>query len=574
MRRLVYLLVLGSMVLALVSASAAGAKQQVRGPDPRFGLVDSFWLPDEAAELNIGWERILFYWREIQPSGPEDWNTLHVREEWLASANSNGRSVVGLLKNTAPWASEDGTEAGVPRGLYLPVDDPGNLWANFVRRVARYYGARNVHHWIIWNEPEIRSGVYGYEFAGNLSDYYRLLKVAYTVMKEEDPEAVIHLAGLTWWHDQSYLKRLLELASQDPEGEANNYFFDVISLHIYFRSETVETIVAAVKELEAAVGFEKPIWINETNAPPNQDPLWPVSRPSFDVDLNQQSWFVMQSLALGFASGVERIGIYKLLDVRLAPGGESFGILRPDLSRRPAFYAYKTAIAYLRDFSTVERQQFPNYYVVTFERPQGVTRIAWTRTAGNVSLDLPALATSARLVSPVGRSTTIKPRDGIYRIELDGAKCDGECLIGGPPAIIFEQGVALDPQRPLAVISQGGGPLAIDPGDGQPVASQADTPVSDSVTANPGATPAVAPPPTATALLNSDAAGLTASAADGQVLTPTQAALASPAGVIAADQSAPREERQADDLAGLWFLVAAVGLSAALLLAAYRLRAS
>jgi hypothetical protein len=573
MRRLVYIVVLGSMLLTCLSASTTVAKQQVLAPDPRFGLVDSFWLPAEAAELNIGWERILFYWREIQPSGPEDWNTLHVREEWLASANANGRSVVGLLKNTAPWASEDGTEAGVPRGLYLPMDDPGNLWANFVRLVARYYGARNVHHWIIWNEPEIRAGVYGYEFAGNLNDYYRLLKVAYTVMKEEDPEAVIHLAGLTWWHDQSYFRRLLELASQDPEAETNNYFFDVISLHIYFRSETVETIVAAVKELEASFGLEKPIWINETNAPPNQDPLWPVSRPSFDVDLNQQSWFVIQSLALGFASGAERIGIYKLLDVRLPPGGESFGILRPDLSRRPAFYAYKTAIAYLRNFSAVERQQFPNYYVVSFERPQGVTRIAWARTAMNVSLDLPALASSASLISPVGRSTTILSGDGSYPIELDGAICDGECLIGGPPVIIFEQGVRLDPQRPPAVISQGGGPQVIDRDNGQPRASQAVTVSSDSATTNPRGTPAVAPLATATTLPNGDDAALIASTAGTQVLTPSQAAPVSQPAEIADDQQTESGETQGDGLTGLWFLMAAGGLSAALLLAVNRLRA-
>ena len=52
-------------------------------PDPHFGLTEAFWQPQEAAELGVGWERILFYWREIQPTGPDDWNTLHVMEEWL-----------------------------------------------------------------------------------------------------------------------------------------------------------------------------------------------------------------------------------------------------------------------------------------------------------------------------------------------------------------------------------------------------------------------------------------------------------------------------------------------------------
>jgi hypothetical protein len=115
-------------------------------PDGRFGMTEVFWLPEEAVDLGVGWERILFYWRELQPDGPSDWNTLHVRGEWLAQANAQGRTVVGLIKNTAPWASVDGTESGLPKGLYLPLDDPDNLWAVFVRRLAEYYGERNVHH--------------------------------------------------------------------------------------------------------------------------------------------------------------------------------------------------------------------------------------------------------------------------------------------------------------------------------------------------------------------------------------------------------------------------------------------
>ena len=66
-------------------------------PDPRFGAIESFWAPAEAAELNVGWERILFYWSEIQPTGPDDWNTLHVLEEWLNEANAQQRTVLGLL---------------------------------------------------------------------------------------------------------------------------------------------------------------------------------------------------------------------------------------------------------------------------------------------------------------------------------------------------------------------------------------------------------------------------------------------------------------------------------------------
>ena len=63
-------------------------------PDPRFGAIESFWAAEEAAELDAGWERILFYWNQLQPTGPDDWNTLHVLEEWLDEANTQDRKVL------------------------------------------------------------------------------------------------------------------------------------------------------------------------------------------------------------------------------------------------------------------------------------------------------------------------------------------------------------------------------------------------------------------------------------------------------------------------------------------------
>jgi len=405
-------------------------------PDPRFGITEAFWQTEEAVELGVGWERILFYWREIQPTGPEDWNTLHVLEEWLVEADNQGRTVVGLLKNTAPWASEDGTEAGLPKGLYLSVDDPDNLWANFVRRIAEYYSVRNVHHWIIWNEPEIRSGVYGYEFAGSVADYYQLLKVAYKVMKETDPDAVIHLAGLTWWHDQTFLKRLLSEAAADPEAPEAGYFFDVISLHIYFRTETIQTVMNAVNATQQEFGLDKPVWINETNAPPNRDPLWPVNRRNFQVDLEQQAWFTIQAFALGFATGAERISVYKLIDIHLPEGGESYGLMRPDFSRRPAFDAYAQATRYLKGFTDVNLETWPNHYQISFDKPGTTTYVLWSRTITDTIVTLPSINTRAAVISPDGRESEIFAVDGAFTISLDGARCYGECIIGGPPVIV------------------------------------------------------------------------------------------------------------------------------------------
>lgn len=426
------------LMMALVMLVPARSNAQV-APDQRFGMTEAFWLPDEARELGVGWERILFYWREIQPEGPDDWNTLHVLEEWLVEADTQGREVVGLIKNTAPWASVDGTEAGLPKGLSLPVDDPENLWANYVGRLADYYGPRGVHHWIIWNEPEIARGVYGFEFAGTAVDYYQMLKTAYMVIKQRDPEGVIHLAGLTWWHDPTFLDRLLAIAAADPEAEENQYYFDVISLHIYFRTETIKSIIQEVERIQGRYGLEKPIWINETNAPPNLDPEWPVNRPRFNIDLDQQAWFIVQALALGFASGAERIGVYKLLDIHLPPGGESFGLVRPDQSRRPAYSAYKLATRCFGAFEDTVMEEAPLFYHITFSRPGSLTHVAWSRTPAASAVQIHASAESGTLLTLSGTTSRALGEQESYILELPGQRCDQECLVGGEPLILVEE---------------------------------------------------------------------------------------------------------------------------------------
>lgn len=413
-------------------------------PDPRFGAVEAFWVPEEAAELNLGWERIIFYWREIQPTGRDDWNTLHVREEWLREATAQGRQVMGLLKNTPPWATdEDASEASLPRGLYLPIDDPDNLWANYVRRVADYYAPLGVHHWVIWNEPDISKGVYGFEFNGTVEDYVQMLKIAAVVMKEIDPEAQIHLAGLTWWHDQGYMDRLLDAVVSEPDAAEHDYYFDVLTLHIYFRSETVRQITEAAREKLDARGLtEKRIWINETNAAPARDPEWPVDRPQFPIDLDQQAWYIVQAHALGFAAGAESVGVYKMMDVALPPGAEAFGILRADQSKRLAFEAYKTTIERLSGFTAVAiEQESESHYVVAFEQARGTTHVAWSRTAVPQSIRIAASQPTAELVNSTGTERrTLAAEGGFFVFEVAGAVClPKECLLGGEPWFLRQE---------------------------------------------------------------------------------------------------------------------------------------
>lgn len=446
-KRLIHPSIFLSCLLAIVLVMLSPLVSAQSGS--RFGVVEGFWFPELTCDLNAGWERIIFDWSQHQPTGPEDWHTLNVDDRWLKAANQCNRDVVALLKNTPAWATDGTPGPGVPRGLHLPVDDPENVWANFVRRAVSYYASRGVRHFIIWNEPDISRETYGFEFEGDVEDYARLLRVAYLAAHEANPAAVIHLAGTTYWHDVNtgqrlYMDRLLEHITTDPEAAASNHFFDVFSLHIYFRTDTIYDITIEARQLLDSYGLQdKAIWINETNAAPTDDPQWPVQRPVYQLDLEQQAAFLVQAGALGLSAGAERMAVYKLYDQQLPPGGESFGILSPaDQSPRPAFAAWQTVIRYFDGIRQIGRAHTDQLDVVRMtHHDQHETLVLWARTETPVQVQINATAEKAHLVDQYGNISMLQPDDNNrYTLTLPAARCnpvDG-CAVGGPVSLLVQ----------------------------------------------------------------------------------------------------------------------------------------
>jgi hypothetical protein len=432
--------------LAVILSIAPIAAQDESASSP-FGAIEAFWLPEEACAIGVGWDRIIFDWAEHQPTGPDDWHTLNVDDRWLAAARACGREVVAVIKHTPAWATDGTPLIGVPRGLDLPVDDPGNLWARFLRRAAEYYAPRGVNRFIIWNEPDIPAGVYGYEFEGSVAEYAQMLRVAYHALRAGNPDARIHLAGTTYWHDVNagrplYVERLLDVLAADPDAPAHGWYFDVLTLHIYFRVETITPIVSAMRAVLARYGLaEKAIWIAETNASPNLDPLWPVTRPRWQIDLDQQAAFLLQAAALGLAARVERIGVYKFYDWSIAPGAESFALIRHDRSRRPAFDTWALVIDQFSSVVEARLGQTDTVDVVHLRRADGAHLLAaWARTAdaGLLQVTVGGAEPAARLYDLYGNMVQIAPADGVYTLILPGARCsrrDG-CPVGGLPALL------------------------------------------------------------------------------------------------------------------------------------------
>lgn len=439
-------LLIGLGVTLLVPADSLVSAQATGVLDERFGLIEPHDAPEYAGELGVGWGRARFHWGRIQPDGPDDWIEAELTGAELTRELEAGREVVGILIGLPDWATG---EDGLPRGLYLPIDDPGNTWAVFVRQaVARYQG--RIDHWVIWNEPDVWDPAHpGFTWPGDEADYLQLLKVAYLTAKAANPDAVIHLAAVShWWDVQNdrelYFRRFLDVLVADPGAEANHYYYDAATLHLYFNPADVYDLLELYRGIQLEHGIDKPIWLVETNAAPSSDPYWPTGETAFQVSLLEQAAYMPQGLALALAGGAERVGIYKLVDTPddLEANPEPFGLVRADGSTRPAYLTTQVAI---RQLAGAERVTWSDRHIVSqvvVEKPGQVIRLFWSRIPSAQTISVPALGREAHLVDMWGNVESIQSTDGSYQLTLFGGECQqttGDyCMIGGPPVYLVE----------------------------------------------------------------------------------------------------------------------------------------
>ena len=354
--------------------------------------------------------------------------------------------MLGLLIGLPSWAA--GAD-GLPRGLYLAPDDPGNSWATFVREVVSRYRGR-IDHWVIWNEPDVWDSSHpGYTWAGDEADYVQLLKVAYLVAREANPRAVIHLAAVTHWWDvlygrELYFERLMDALIAEPEAAEHDHYYDAVTLHLYFNPANVYEVIEQYGRIQAEHGLDKPLWLVETNAAPSSDPAWMVAEPTFRVSLVEQAAYMPQVLSLALAAGVAGVGIYKLIDTPgdYAANPEPFGLVRGDDSPRPAYRTAQVAIEQLAGAGRVEWTDRDVVAQVVVEKPDQLMRVLWSRVPAAQEVRVPATSSIATLIDMWGNQLHIRPRDGFYSIVLLGGECQqttGDyCMIGGPPVYLVE----------------------------------------------------------------------------------------------------------------------------------------
>lgn len=492
---------MGVMGLFLCFLLMLGPRRPLQaGGDPRFGIIETYESPSDARQTGAGWTRVRFQWAEVQAEGPNSW-TPSVTEAQIDEEVAAGRLVVGMLIGIPDWARD---ENQLPKGLSLPYNNPENTWARFVRTAVNRYQGR-IDHWIIWNEPDIwDADAPGHTWDGTEMDFLQLQRTAYLVAKGANPNAVIHLAAMTYFWDaqfgrEQYLSRFFEVLTADPEAETHNYYFDVLTAHLYFQPNFIYDVIQAFDRIREESGIpEKPIWLVETNAPPLDDPAWRVENWTLSVTMDEQAAFMGQVLVSGLAAGAERIAIYKLRDTEddREANPEPFGLVRMNGSRRPAFTTYRVAVQYLSDFMTVSRERWNEVGEFRVTQPGRTTTVLFSRLPAPQRAEVEATAETAVLVTMWGGRQEITAEDGVFTVDLPPALCTQSigdyCMIGGSTYYLVQSDSGEEP--PEAPLAPGQATPQPDPDLPTHTATPTNTPIPTRT-----ATPTQTPSATATA---------------------------------------------------------------------------
>lgn len=520
-RPFILTLLTGVIALLLCAAPAQAQDGAIRSPTLGINHISAPNDPNpdpryrNALLLGAGWNRWPLYWNAVENTpGNYDWSGYD-----RLAANDVG---YGLRTNAILLGiPQHQMENGRMRGIYEPVfsdgsdipgnsaPNPNNPYAQFVYNAVMRYkpggtlarqlgwqGEQGIRIWEAWNEPDLRMF-----WSGSVQDYARLLKVTYLVVRQADPLAKVMFAGLAYidpdWND--YLARTLGYFQQDPLRDTYNWFFDIAAVHTYTNPERTWQMVRRMKQVLAAYGLDRPVWVNESGVPVWDDypgQTWTAGSPGarqFRGTMQEQAIYMIESTALAWAAGAEVVFHFQLYDdcgnqasgTNFPPdsgqAGDAYGLFRndrdnscfrespqPNTPRPAASTFYRMAQVFggrmfnggqrislngrgtALVFSLSPLQGVANYGPVTGGSSGNINEralVLWNNSRERLVVEIPASGQSAVLYDMYGVDYMLTPQNGIYTIGLPAVQqSDFPQLawsevsrISGAPYILVEQ---------------------------------------------------------------------------------------------------------------------------------------
>lgn len=448
----------------LVSAAPA-----VQG-DEHFGIT---WInpPGElasprrmqqAVDLGARWDRFPFYWNEIQPTanGPFDFSHL---DQVVNYDIANGFKIQGILLGAPGWAVVGGR---------ISLD----AWHKYVFETVKHFKGR-IRYWEVWNEPDlVNAEGAGIFWHWSIADYYELLKVGYRAVKSADPDAQVLMGSLAFPHNnEDFFPKLLDEMSRDATARQNNYYFDILPLHLYGRAATMFDLpmgyigspdFAGFHNLMRRYGFDKRIWVNEAGVG-----IWNTGtgmEAPGRATMDEHASYVIQAFAYALAGGVDKVFMFQLYDDGAGANdpvtgnkAEYYGLVSNAGVPRPGYTAYQTAAKYFSHAQLVTRVNLNRNgsadvkgidIITMYGTPHGKVTAMWNSDGSpNQKVRVEADTLQAIRVNKLGQQQQVSAKDGAYTFDLAPATnhnnfgcytprgCNpNDFIIGGDPVILVE----------------------------------------------------------------------------------------------------------------------------------------
>jgi hypothetical protein len=290
-------------------------------------------------------------WQELEPRRGEF--TATNRYDLAAQAQSAaGLQILQVNHSSPPWAN--------PNTKRFPLDlrDIYNLHRSIG---LRWHG--EVAAFEPWNEADIK------EFGGHTgSEMASLQKAAYLGLKAGNPKATACL-NVFAIHRASTLRNF-------EDNEAWPYF-DTFNLHHYDALGRYPQLYADFR----AVSAGRPLWVTECSVPVKWRGDEHLKEPD-PGDLRVQSERVAKIYAMAIHEGAQAVFYFML--PHYAEGETQFGVLRLDLTPRPAYVALAAVGRLLADARPLGRFQTAQDSIHGFlfaAKPEGKSHqvlVAWS----------------------------------------------------------------------------------------------------------------------------------------------------------------------------------------------------
>ena len=322
-----------------------------------------------------------------------------------------------------------------PDNLHLPWDHPDNAWGNYVYQTVTHFKGR-VDVWEIWNEPDLGNIFW----SGTVEEFAQLLKVGYQAAKAANPDATVLFGGLAYWSNPTYYIDVLDALATLEGAAAHNHFFDVMSLHLYSSVYHIGPIAASIQDTMRSRVGPRPIWLTETGVPLwDEHPTNPGVPYNYTATIEEAAAYVIQAYAGARAVGIEKFFFFRMHDEYMH---ENFGLMRNDLTPRPAYVSYQVAATYLHGENQVAGPfGNPARRITFYGTPHGRIDVLWNMSGTPITATRPALLPEVTLVDMYGITQTLTTTGDAFTLPLAPATANtgdgGSFIIGGPPVLLI-----------------------------------------------------------------------------------------------------------------------------------------